>query len=64
MYTIESFERCQSLSEDDDAGTHDQDEKVMVQSSLRIMIVNPMRKKDFIMAKIDKSALQKGIYSF
>ena len=52
----------ESLSEDDDAGSHDdQHEKVMVQSSLRIMIVDPSKKKDYVMAKIDQSAVQKGI---
>ena len=51
-----------SLSEDDDAGSHDdQHEKVTVQSSLRIMIVNPSKKKDYVMAKIDQSAVQKRI---
>ena len=32
-----------------------------MQSSLRIMIVNPSKKKDYVMAKIDKSAVQKEI---
>ena len=52
----------ESQSEDDDAVSHDdQHEKVMMQSSLRIMIINPSKKKDYVMAKIDKSAAQKGI---
>ena len=33
----------------------------MVQSSLRIMLVNPCKKKDYVTAKIDQSAVQKGI---
>ena len=44
------------LSEDDDDAGGDQHETVVVQYSLRIMIVNPSKKRDYIMAKADKSA--------
>lgn len=33
----------------------------MVQSSLRVMIINPSKKKDYVMVKINKSTAQKGI---
>ena len=47
----------ESRSEDDDADTRDHQVEVdVVQYSLRAMIINPSKKGDYIMTKVDKSA--------